>query len=239
MNGINLRALSVIDDEEFYPSSDGQPMAETDVHVLLMMKLLAMLRHCFRKKRDVYVAANIFLYFRVGHPEARTSPDVMVVKGVDGRRLRRSFKTWVEKASPCFALELTSKKAAKEDQIKKKLLYQELGVREYFLFDPLNEYLPHQLLGYRLTRGKYEAMAPEDQGSLVSQELGLRLIPEKGDLVLADIRTGQRLLGPEEAYESLEEAHVKASQIETALDRERRKNAALAAELKRLRAKKR
>jgi Uma2 family endonuclease len=224
MNGINLRAVSSVEDEEFYPSSDGQPMAETGVHVLLMMNLLAMLRHHFRRQVDIYTIANIFLYYREGHPEARTAPDTMVIKGVDGRKRRRSFKTWVEKAVPCVVFELTSKMTAREDQIAKKLLYEKLRIKEYFLFDPLHEYLPEQLVGYRLVKGKYRLLEPEEGGALVSQELGLRLIPEEASLVLVDCRTGKRLLDVDEAYESLA--------------RERRRNAALAAELKRLKGKK-
>jgi Uma2 family endonuclease len=224
MNGINPFVVSLVEDEEFYPSSDGQPMAETDVHVLLMANLLSMLRHWFKKNGDVYVAANMFLYYREGHPELRTAPDVMVIKGVDGRRRRRSFKTWEEKASPCFVLELTSKKTAKEDQVKKKQLYQALGIQEYFLFDPLHDYLPRQLLGNELVKGKYQAMEAEEDESLVSKELELRFIPAEANLVVVDYRTNEPLLNPAEAYESLE--------------RERRKNADLAAELKRLKRKK-
>jgi Uma2 family endonuclease len=238
MNGINLGAVFPLEDEELYPSSDGQPMAETQVHIILMLNLYGLLRNYFRKKKDIYVAANMFLYFREGHPEARTAPDIMVIKGVDGRKTRRSFKTWIEQAVPCFVLELTSKKTAKEDQVKKKQLYQELGIHEYFLFDPLHDYLPRQLLGYRLANGIYQALEAEEMGTLDSVELGLRLQPEKARLVVVDGRTAKRLLDPDEAMQSLDEAQAKAAHMQDALEQERRKNAELSETLKRLKAKK-
>ena len=189
-------------EDDIYPASDGQPMAEAQVHVLLMMSLYAMLRYHFRRDR-VLVAANIFLYYRAGDPTARTSPDIMVVKGVDGRTLRRSFFTWKERAVPSWVLELTSKGTAHEDQKEKKALYRKLGVREYFLFDPLHEYLPKPLIGYRLVDGKYQRLKPDADGGIVSEELGLRLVPDRAKLLLYDLASGQRLLTPDEAYERL------------------------------------
>jgi hypothetical protein len=68
-------------------------MAETEVHLLLMLNTLACLWHFFRRRHDVYVAGNMFLYYRKGAPEKRRAPDIMVVKGVNARVQRRSFKT--------------------------------------------------------------------------------------------------------------------------------------------------
>src|SRR4051812_31005430 len=91
-----------------YPESDGQPMAETGIHVLAMVTLIATLREYFRRRPDVYVIGNIFLYFQEGHPESRKSPDCMVIKGVEPGPERRSFKTWEERAVPCVVFEITS-----------------------------------------------------------------------------------------------------------------------------------
>ncbi|MBI3823165.1 MAG: Uma2 family endonuclease [Planctomycetes bacterium] len=211
-------------DEDTYPSSDGKPMAETDVHVTLMASLLATLRYFFRRRQDVYVAANMFLYYVEGAPKKRRAPDVMVVKGVKGNQLRRSFMTWRERAVPSCIIELTSRKTAKEDLKIKKPLYRRLGVREYILFDPLEDYLPKQLMGYRLESGRYKPIKLEADGSLISKELGLRNVPEGENLALYDVKTGERLLNLEELHEQHEA--------------ERRRNAELEAELTRLKAAK-
>src|SRR6266849_154709 len=123
--------------EDLYPSSDDKPVAETQVHVRLLLRLLGMLECHFRKEEDVLVAGNIFLYYAEGEPKKRRSPDIMVVRGVKGRHSRRSFMTWLERTVPSCIIELTSKKTAKEDINVKKPLYRRLGVREYILFDPL------------------------------------------------------------------------------------------------------
>src|SRR6266849_867765 len=152
---------SVQDLEDLYPSSDGKPMAETQVHVRLLTQLLGMLEYHFRRREDVLVAGNIFLYYEEGKPKKRRSPDVMVVKGVKGKHLRRSFMTWIERAVPSCIIELTSRKTAKEDMTIKKPLYRKLGVREYILFDPLGEYLPNPLMGYCLVKSRYQAIKAE------------------------------------------------------------------------------
>ncbi|MBI3406870.1 MAG: Uma2 family endonuclease [Planctomycetes bacterium] len=205
-------------------------MAETGIHVAVLLRLLALLRFHFREQLDhYYFASNMYLYYRKGRSLCR-APDVMAIKGVDGRFERRSFKTWVEKAAPCFIVEVTSKKTAREDRIKKKRLYQRLGVREYFLFDPLHEYLPEQLIGYRLKAGKYRSLPFGPGESLESEELGLRMVPDGYYLRLFDRATGVELLPPEEAVEKLKT-------VSAALERERARSAALAAELERIKGK--
>lgn len=187
--------------EDRYPASDGKPMAETQVHVALLASLYGLLGHWLRP-RGIYVAGNIFLYYKEGDVKARKSPDLMAVKGVDVVAKRRSFKTWVEKAVPCFVLELTSKKTAKEDRVEKKILYRQLGVREYFLFDPLDEYLPEQLMGFRVVGGDYRPLQPNADGGITSRELGLRFVPDGNDLLVFDAKTGEHLLDLEKLHET-------------------------------------
>lgn len=202
--------------EDRYPASDGKPMAETQVHVALLASLYGLLGHWLRP-RGIYLAGNIFLYSKEGDPKARKAPDLMAVKGVNVVNKRRSFKIWVEKAVPCFVLELTSKKTAKEDQVEKMDLYRRLRVREYFLFDPLAEYLTRQLLGYRLTAGDYQPMATVADGGMTSKELGLRFVPDGNDLLVFDAKTGEQLLDLEASSRRIAEleaevARLKASQ---------------------------
>src|SRR3954453_607554 len=110
-----MSTANVEQEEIEYPSSDGQPMAETPEHLLLMVALISALRYYFKPQRDVYVIGNMFLYYRKGDSGARRAPDIMVVKGVDPTVKRRSFKTWVENALPAAVIELTSQETAEED----------------------------------------------------------------------------------------------------------------------------
>lgn len=199
--------------EDSYPSSDGAPMAETQVHVALIAGLYSLLEHHFRKWDDVLVAANIFLYWRKGSPACRKAPDLMVIKGVDGRSKRRSFKVWEEKAVPCFVLEITSKRTAREDREGKKRLYRRLGVREYFLYDPLHEYLDPPLCGYRIFDGKYRAVDPDADGGLVSQELGLRFLPAGEKLTVVEDASGVKLLDHDELHARLAELEAELKKL--------------------------
>jgi Uma2 family endonuclease len=215
MNDLNpFTTVTVPSADIIYPSGDGKPMAETSVHVLAMLALIGTLRQYFRYRSDVYVIGNIFLYYEEGHPESRRSPDVMIVKGVDPHKERRSFKTWEERAMPCVVIEITSEETADEDLGPKRELYERLGVREYFLFDPLHDYLERPLMGYRLIGDEYEPLPPADDGGLLSAELGMRLVPEGTQLALYHFRTSERVLAPPDAYQKLEDVQQEKSQVE-------------------------
>lgn len=197
---MRLLRKSVLDDP--YPASDGKPMAETQIHVALLASLYELLDY-WLKPRGIYLAGNMFLYYKKGAPKARKAPDLMAVKGVNVETKRRSFKTWEEKATPRWVLELTSKKTAQEDQVEKKELYRRLRVREYFLFDPLDEYLPQQLMGFRLIGGDYQPLETDAGGGLTSKELGLRFVPEGSDLLVFDVDTGRQLLNYGDLHEAM------------------------------------
>lgn len=160
-----------------YPDSDGKPMGETEFHVIAILHLYAALQEFFSNRDDVYLAADMFLYYEEGNRYANKSPDIMVIKGVPKHK-RRTFKVWEERAHPCVIFEMTSKTTAAAD-IAKCSLYARLGVREYFLFDPLREYLEQGLLGFRLEQGEYVEILPDGDGRLFSEELELFLYQEE------------------------------------------------------------
>jgi hypothetical protein len=83
-------------------------------------------------------------------------------------------------------------------------LYAQLGVKEYFLFDPIHEYLDPPLQGYRLVRGQYVQMTADAQGALLSKVLRLRLQADGGQVAFYRLDTGERLLTAAEELEALE-----------------------------------
>jgi Uma2 family endonuclease len=183
--------------EVFYPESDGKPMAETDLHIDELIYLRRALRHHFRDEPDVYVAGNLLFYYRQGDPSGVVAPDLFVVKGVL-KKQRPKYLLWEEGKAPCMIVEVTSKSTRREDLSKKKDLYERLGVEEYFLFDVLGEYLNPRLQGYRLRDGRYQALRPGPSSALVSETVGVILVPEPECLRLVDVETGEILLRPEE-----------------------------------------
>ena len=195
---ISTGALPGTTRDPLYPDSDGEPMAETEHQLVAMVHLYQALHLFFVSRDDVHVASDMFLYYEQGNPSACRAPDVMVTKGVVGKHLRRSFRTWEEGVSPTVIIEVTSAKTRHADENEKPAIYASLGVREYFLFDAEGEYLRPRLKGFRLEGGSYVPLAADDAGRLVSEELGLRLVVEGPLLRLIDLRTGQRLPTQEE-----------------------------------------
>jgi len=188
-----------------YPESDGAPLGETGFHVNVIFYLLQALRLFFRHREDVFVAADMFFYYEEGDPSAVTAPDVFVVKGVS-KRTRRTFKMWEEKAGPCVVFEVTSRSSRLEDIGSKRALYEMLGVQEYYLFDPLADYLLPQLQGFSLQDGYYYPMEPAADDTVFSPELGLILKPAGQLLRLVDPSTGEELPTLDEAVEATAEA---------------------------------
>jgi Uma2 family endonuclease len=185
-----------------YPDSDGRFLGETDHHNLAMIELREGLTDHFAGRADVYVASNIIWYYKEGDPKSRRDPDVLVAKKV-GKHRRRSFRTWEEKAIPCTLFEIASRRTWRTDLGEKRQLYARLGVKEYFVFDPEGRYLDPVLQGFRLVKGQSVPMKPAADGSLISKELGLRLVPEGGMLRLIDLATGQPVLTRLERAEAL------------------------------------
>ena len=179
-----------VEDGVYYPSSDGKPMAETGIHVTAILMLYQALEDFFRGRDDVYFAANMFWYWEKGNPKARRAPDVMVVTGVPAEPLRRSFRSWQEGAVPAVIFEITSKKTWQTDLTVKHRLYRDLGVREYFIFDPDNKYVRPALIGFRLQNGGYETIEYDREGRLAS-DLGSLVKAEGRTLRLFDGRNGK------------------------------------------------
>jgi Uma2 family endonuclease len=211
MAGIPAKAPADID----YPTSDGKPMAETDWHRDLMMALIQTLSAFYADDPRVYISGNLLVFYEPGNRRRHVSPDVFVVKGVE-KRQRPNYLIWEERKPPEMVIELTSTTTREEDLEGKYELYQRLDVSEYFLFDPLGEYLRPPLEGYRLQRGRYKAIAPV-KGRLPSKVLGLHLERHGRELRLYDPACKRWLATPEE----------RAAQAESEVDRLRRELEAL------------
>jgi Uma2 family endonuclease len=189
-----------------YPTSDGKPMAETDIHRDLMIDLIATLRAYYAEQEDVYVSGNLLLFYQENNRRKHVSPDVFVVPGV-GKYQRPNYLLWEERP-PAFVIELTSSSTRREDVTTKMALYQDvLKVQEYFLFDPCEDYLDPSMQGWRLRSGTYRRIRPV-AGRLPSQTTGLHLERDGTVLRLWDPVTGERVALP------VEEAEGRATRAE-------------------------
>lgn len=195
-----------------YPESDGKPMAETDVHRNLLADLVFTLDNYFQSQSNVYVSGNLLIYYVEGNPAKSFAPDVFVVRGV-AKGQRRIYKLWEEGVAPQIIIELTSRKTWREDLQTKWRLYEELGVQEYFIFDPEYDYLDDPLIGYRLENGRYIDLEIKDRR--VKSEV----------LALDFVDTGEtlRLLDPVNQYflPNFKEASAAQQQLEAAFQAEK------------------
>lgn len=236
----SLRPLPGTTRDPLYPDSDGEPMGETDYHLIALIYLYNALRDWFRLQDNVYVAGDMLLYYEEGNPKARRGPDIMVAKGVVGKHKRRSFRTWEEGLPPTVIIEVTSKKTRHEDEHDKPPVYASIGVKELFLFDPEGDWLRPRLQGYRLERGRYVPIRTNDAGQLFSPELGLTLAIEDHLLRLIDPAAGRLLPTSDELAEEAREAAEARREAKSAKRKEnaaKRRIAELEAEIARLRAK--
>ena len=147
-----------------YPTEDGLPLAETDAQAIPLMYAVTGLRDFFLRQPDVYVSGNLLVYYEEGNVDASVAPDVFVVFGVSGHP-RPIYKVWEEGKSPDFVMEITSLHTRDEDQGEKRELYESLGVREYWQYDPTGDYLEPRLRGLRLVGGEYEELAGRGWGT--------------------------------------------------------------------------
>jgi Uma2 family endonuclease len=222
----------------YYPSSDDKPMAESDLHAQAMMELYNSIDQLFAGREDVAYHTDMFLYYEEGRPKARNTPDVMVIPGAPRDPLRRSFRIWAEGVVPAVIFEVTSKKTRKTDWTVKKRLYRKLGVKEYFLFDPLHDYQRRQLMGFRLVGGRYVAIKRQADGSLRSEVLGVRLYSEGYFVRFVRMSAGKRVPFRRELHEALlreDQEHLRAEQEQRRADQQRRRAEAAEQELARLR----
>ena len=219
-------------DAVFYPTSDGQPMAETGIHRRCMVDVADTLELWFRKQGcgDVYVGSNNFLYYERGNPRAVVAPDVYVVVGAPAG-LRDTYMLWNEPKGPDFVLEVTSASTRRDDERRKRDVYAELGVSEYFLYDPRAEYLAPPLQGWRLHEGVYRAVPAvpvlTNRGvSVASEVLGLELRDQRETrrVRLRDPETREFLLTHEESERAREQeaalrrlAEARAAELEVRL----------------------
>ena len=143
------------------------------------------------------MGSDMLVYYVEGDLKRSVVPDVWVTFGVPKLPERRTWLTWLEGKGPDFVLEITSKSTKREDEVSKKTLYEELGVKECWQFDPTGDYLDPILKGRELgPNGKYRELALRDRDGVLchSSLLGLELCLEGGRLFYFDPVRNARLL---------------------------------------------
>jgi len=147
---------------------------ESDPHVIQIFSMRDALRYRFRARPDVFIGANIPVYFSAMQVRKKDfrAPDLFAVFDAKVGVERYFWIVWEEERTPDFVLEVLSESTERIDRGRKKDIYERvLNVPEYFLFD-----LNHgRVEGFRLEERRYRPIAPNAAGRLASHMLGLEL----------------------------------------------------------------
>ncbi|MBP0014168.1 MAG: Uma2 family endonuclease [Roseofilum sp. SBFL] len=222
-------------------------MAESDPARDYLIYGVESLKFYFQDRSDIYVSGNLWLSYEQGVPDAVVCPDVFVIFGVENRP-RRSYRVWEENNRyPDWVLEVTSMSTRHKDESDKPVTYAQMGVREYFQYDPSGDYLQPRLRGRRLVNGAYQLLTLNELEngilSVFSRVLGLemRVLPD-GKLRFFDRERGEYLRSPDESErdrlnerQRAEQEYQRAQQAELALGEERQRAERAEAELQKLR----
>ena len=169
-------------------------MSEGDYHGDVLDYAKGALRARFAG-HEVYASTDKFLFLEEGNRRAAVVPDVLVAFGPPSGP-RQSYKHWEEGKAPDFVLEVLSADNWRNDIERKPALYAELGVREYWTFDPRGVRTDGgpSLEGWRLGRtGTRTPIAPSPSGEFQSDVLGLELFALGRLLRFRDHATGEIL----------------------------------------------
>jgi Uma2 family endonuclease len=136
--------------------------------------LIRLLKYWWQDRPDFYISGNLTVYYNEQQLKSQDfrGPDIFIVLDTE-KKDRRSWVLWEEGGKyPNIVIELLSSSTAAVDRGTKKELYQNVWrLPEYYWFHP--ETL--EFAGFRLVKGKYEAIEANDSGRLVSEQLELEL----------------------------------------------------------------
>ena len=217
-----------------YPSSDGEPMAESDWQYIPLTDTVSTLRVHYRNRSDVYVAGDMLIYYRMNRNDVSVAPDVFAVFGATGNHPRDSWLVWREGKSPDFVMEIASSSTWRRDATEKRRIYADMGVTEYVRFDPTGHYFTPALVLERLEGTEYQEqpLTIGDDGNLrahsavlgldlcVTPDLALRLYDPSTDEWLRTLQESEDALRQSEAARLESETALQTAEAEVARLRE-------------------
>jgi len=221
-----------------YPETDGMPLPDGAFQAPLYNRVNSELDVHFKDDPHTIVNGNTFIYYIEGDPRRVVAPDCFVIFDVSDEALEsierhNTHLLWEIGKAPDFVLEIGSKSTADDDLGRKRDLYAEMGVREYWRYDATGGgFYGEALVGEYLVDGRYRRLEMHigDDGSLWgrSEVLGLDIWWSDEKVRFWDRESERWLLSHEEEQAGRLEAEVRANAAETRL-------AELESEIRRLR----
>ena len=210
-----------------YPDSDGEPLADNKFQAVAMVDSFSALETYFAGSPDVYIGIDQLLYYILNDPTASVAPDLFAVMGAHGSHPRRSWIVSREGGIvPAFVMEVASEGTWQHDATDKRDIYAQIGVAEYWRFDPEGTHYPIPLIGERLVSGEYQPITVETDADGIlrghSAVLGLDLCVRQGieefegrtllELRLYDPATGEWLRSHQESEDRIRQLEAQMLQ---------------------------
>ena len=212
-----------------YPSSDGEPMAESEWQYTPLTETVSTLRVRYHERDDVYVGGDMLIYYRMNRNDISVAPDVFAVFGVTGTHPRDSWLVWREGRAPDFVMEIASSSTWRRDATEKRRIYADMGVTEYVRFDPTGAYFTPALVLETLEGTEYreQPLTTDADGTLRAHsavlDLDLCVTPDL-ELRLYDPAAGEWLRTHQESETARRAAEAEIARLREQLEQLRQQS---------------
>ncbi len=230
------------DDLDFYPESDGKPMAENTIQFRWIVLIKEGLEILFASVLDVFVAGDLLWYPVRGNKYIKCAPDAMVVFG----RPKGDRGAYVQhregNVAPQVVFEVLSPGNRSAEMKRKFNFYQKYGVEEYYIYDPIKNNLqgwlrsnrvllpitninnwtsPRLKIKFVLTPATLEIYDPNGEKFLTPVELKQESKLERQQRQQAEQKAQQAEQKAQQAEQKAQQAEQKAQQAEQQAQLER------------------
>ena len=181
--------------------------------------------------QTIFRSSNTFICYDPDNLNVRVGPDYYVAFNVEAPAIMRRllYLPWEVGKPPDFVLEVGSESTGAQDTGRKRDIYAQIGIGEYWRFDSTGgEIYGEPLAGEELADGQYRriALTDEPEGVLkgYSRSLRLWLCWRDGMLKFYDDRTGEYLKNMAEERAARQQAETRVRQLEDELRRRQERN---------------
>jgi Uma2 family endonuclease len=244
-DGREVSRMIPLTSADFLNPREGDVMPQQPFHEKATRDLADILETYFKQKEPTITVFRD-LIMKWGVPGlSDPSPDISVVPNVrHPETIEGEFYVAEQGTRPILVIEIVSPHYRQEDRRDKVKIYAQAGVQEYVIIDRFKRrgQMVNEVLGYELEEGVYWPKAPDEDGFIFCQTVGLRFGLDEDQVVVIDDGTGERLLTYPEVVAKAQAAEAKArvaeakaqAEVEARMAAEKRL-AELEAELHRLR----
>ena len=166
-----------------------------------LRRVIILLRARYCDCPDTFMSGMVSIPYKVPNDTARFAPEFFIAFDVPDVNIRQdspNFFIWRLGKTPDFVIDIASPSTAANELGHKRDMYAELGITEYWRFDPTGgDFYGQPLAGERLVDGEYQPyeMLVDDDGSVIgySELLDLSFYWDGDEFDVLDPETGKTI----------------------------------------------